>query len=420
MPDLVRRQCVPYCALPVRRRRCHFVLWVWDRLSGVGVGAAVFSCGGVALSPADAGKVDEDADASTVDTEAQAPDASACLPLLDASEPPSFVQVGLDGGVPLDQVAFAEAFAYCSYLNRCSAMAEYVVNECVTAFSQHDSWTYSECDPRAPAFSDYTCEVVETISRLTSARLEAVDAGLIRYDPDAETACLSALQTQPCRGDSLWYNVAPCMAVFSCAADAGGAGSSNATDSGEGPGCTKLLTGTPSLEACATGGDCADASAGPYCVGGYCYAASCGDPFACLHFVGKGQPCDSDPPKLGNSTLPGSFRCAPDLTCRGAPGDGGLGTCVTPGAVGGPCSEGTAISGCALGLICQCGACRIPPSEGPCALNACKLGVAYCDVRTNTCVPAKSEGADCTADSPECAPDLSCETTTNTCELPVP
>jgi len=385
-------------------------------------GVSVSSCGGTVLPRSDASNastVDAHADASEQDVGSTS-DGGACATLLDVAEPPPIVQVDLDGGVPLQQSALAEAIVYCNYLSRCSAMATYMVNECIMALSQNDSWTYSECDPRPPAFADYECTSVQNIHAHRATLLAEVEAGLVTYDPIAEAACLSAQQEEPCSGVSPWFKGAPCATVFSCAADPGDAG---VRDAGamDGAGCTNLRTSQPALESCTTASDCADASAGPYCVRGYCYDAPCGDHFGCLRFVGEGAPCDSNPPTLGNVTSPGNLRCAPGLTCRGAPGDGGVGTCATPQDVAGPCLMGTAISGCALGLICQCGKCQIPPSEGTCAVNTCKPGVAYCDPKTNTCVPVQAAGADCTAEMAQaCAPNLVCDATTNMCESPMP
>ena len=357
----------------------------------VGAGVALVACGGdVAASTGDAREGGADAGGgggTTADARADA-NGGTCPSSSDAAEPPVLAQVDLDGGVPLGELPFAEALALCSYLGRCSPMAAYELNECITALSQSDSWTYVECAPKNPDFGVYTCGSLDTISTRWSTLLAAADAGLVKYDPHAEAACLQALQAQPCHGGDLWWNVPSCSAA-------------------------------PALQSCATSADCAgDASppAGPYCVAGYCYSTPCGDFPGCLPFVDVGQPCDSDPPRLGSSSGPGDHPCAPGLTCRDAPGDGGLGTCTTPEDVGGPCSEHAAISGCALGLICQCGACRIPPSEGPCALNTCKVGVAYCDTPSNTCVPVRQMGDTCTGGSPACAPNLVCDTTTNTCE----
>lgn len=337
----------------------------------VGAGVALIACGGnVAAPTTDAGEdgMGAGGDGGTKEDSGADANGGACSSSSDAAEPKVLAQVDLDGGVPLNELPFAESLALCSYLDRCSPMAAYELNECITALSQSDSWTYIECAPKNPDFGVYTCVSLDTISARWSTLLAGADAGLVQYDPYAEAACLQALQAHPCHGGNLWRNVPSC------------------TDAG-------------ALQSCATSADCAgDRSppAGPYCVGGYCYSTPCGDFSGCPPFVDDSQPCDSDPPRLGSSTGPGHHPCAPGLTCRDAPGDGGLGTCATPEEVGGPCSEHAAISGCALGLICQCGACRIPPSEGPCALNTCEVGVSYCDTASNTCVPVRQMGGECT------------------------
>ena len=98
--------------------------------------------------------------------------------------------------------------------------------------------------------------------------------------------------------------------------------------------------------------------------------------------------------------------CAPGLTCRGLSNDGTLGVCATPEDVGGPCVQSAVINGCLLGLVCQCGACQLPPTRGPCFSGSCLMGVAYCDPKSRTCLPVKTAGGDCTLAGSECAPNL--------------
>ena len=108
--------------------------------------------------------------------------------------------------------------------------------------------------------------------------------------------------------------------------------------------------------------------------------------------------------------------CSAGLTCRGLAADGGLGTCAQANEIGGPCANGAAISGCALGLVCQCGECRMPPSQGPCVYSTCQVGVAYCDPISLICQPAHSLGGDCGGGPWMCAAGLQCDSTSNTCQ----
>ncbi|HEY4015755.1 MAG TPA: hypothetical protein VGM06_20585 [Polyangiaceae bacterium] len=142
----------------------------------------------------------------------------------------------------------------------------------------------------------------------------------------------------------------------------------------------------------------------------------------CATFVGGRQPCDSDPPGFGGSLLvyKPTRACAFGLTCKGLmtnPGAdaGTLGVCESPVDIGGPCVQGAAVTGCMTGLVCPCGTCELPPSQGPCVSDSCEAGVAYCDIPSGTCQPVKQVGSACTGVG-ECDTDLMCDSATSSCQ----
>jgi len=364
----------------------------------------------------------------------------ACQPSSDASEPEVPALLTFDGGVPLDQVAYALAVARCNYWRRCSPLAPYVVNQCIEALSHTGAWN----------FTTHTWHwgiEGETNSFLfpSAALFQAVDAGLVNYDPNQESTCLQALQAQNCHGDDLWENVPACAGAFTCPPDTGAVADGGSMDGAAADGgsvCSALLEPwqTAARETrlpCSAAGDCVGAASpgDPYCVDGYCAPAPCGD----LHygysdtdaagqlsgcaFAKAGQPCDADPQLLGNA-LEGTPRgtsptriCAPGLTCLGLAADGTLGSCSTAQDIGGPCAQDAVIKGCSLGLACQCGICQLPPTRGPCASLSCQVGVAYCDLKSNTCMPVKQIGADCSDGMQVCPSNLVCDEDTSTCEI---
>lgn len=350
---------------------------------------------------------------------------SSCQPFSDAGEPEVPARFDFDGGVPLDQLTFAVAVTECNYWGRCFSLAPYVVGDCIDALNKGGAWHLDTCEGSA---SRSLC-LVQTIVPFfpDPALIHAVGAGPVRYDPDQGSACLRALQLQNCHGPSLWLDIPACAGLFSYLSDAGvdDAGPVDAAGDDADVNCSSLLAAAAApLVPCSTGGDCADAPApgGPYCVDGYCTAQSCGDYFGCPSFVEIGQPCDSDPPIFG-ATLATPWGgepariCSPGLTCSGLTGgDGSLGICALPSDIDGSCVEAASITGCGRGLTCHCGACQLPPSQGPCASGACEVGIAYCDLKANTCRPVKQIGEDCAAAVQACASDLICGSA-NTCEL---
>jgi hypothetical protein len=378
------------------------------------VGAIVLSCGG-----SHAGTVPEAGDARTdipaqVSVDGGFDGGLACQPSSDAAEPelPTFVIP--DGGVPLDRVGYALAVARCRYWGRCTPYAPYVVSECVEALSQASMWNCWTCGGGISYPHPFP----------SAALVQAVAAGIVRYDPDQESACLQALQAQTCHGYDLWETVPACAKVFSCPPDAnvgdGGSSDGGAVDGGES--CSSLLEGTPAapryaLLPCSTSSDCAGAAwpGGPSCVDGSCVAGPCGLDSFCGD-VAAGQPCNGYITGINGSgerlaigwTQP-SRTCLRGLTCIGLTAGGGLGVCAPPQDIGGPCAQDTINAGCLVGLVCQCGTCQLPPSRGPCASNSCQTGVAYCDLKSNTCLPVQQVGGDCTVEGKECPPNLKCD-----------
>jgi len=384
----------------------------------VGAGCALSSCGGknAGFGP-DAGDAGRKP-ALDGGVESAMEGGSACQPPSDMAEPEVPALVTFDGGVPLGQVPFALAVARCNYWNRCSPFAPYVLKECIEALSQTGAWTHP-----GGAF----------IYSFPSAGLfQAVDAGVIRYDPEQESACLQALQAQQCHGVDLWEDIPACASAFTCAPDVGG-GDAGGSDGGAaadgGTPCSELPKSWWPMPAktrkpCVADSDCASPalSGTPYCADGYCASEPCGDIFNGCSFVGVGEPCDSDPPLFGQSmratpwgTWPTSI-CSPGLTCAGLASNGSLGVCETAQDIGGPCVQDAVITGCSIGLTCQCGTCQVPPSRGPCASGLCQVGVAYCDRKSNLCLPVKQLGYDCADGVEQCAANLVCDGDTNTCQ----
>jgi hypothetical protein len=370
--------------------------------------------------------------------------ATTCTSATDAGEPELPVVMIVDGGVPFDELALSLATARCEYWSRCSALARYVVSECIETLSRGSTWRFDHCSDDASKF--FCSDLTFTFSWPTAELLQAVSSGVVAYDPKRQYGCLQALQAQACHGDFVWEDIPACDGVFTCpghAADGdaglgdaglgdaglgdaglGDAGASEVTDAAVA--CSTLVS-TPGavFRACATDDDCAGAGpppAGPFCVAGSCFAQPCGDFIDCTHFVALGAPCDSDPPLFG-ADIPAtplgqipSKLCSPGLTCAGLGTDGTLGVCAKAQDVGGACAENAAISGCAIGLTCSCGACRLPPRQGSCAAGSCEIGAANCDRASNTCVPLRQIGGDCSAGVQACAPSLTCDTTTSTCQ----
>jgi hypothetical protein len=355
----------------------------------------------------------------------------ACEASSHETEPDPLPEVPLDAGVPLNLTSLAFAQANCEYFNRCSPMATYVMNECLAALSGPTySWTVSNCMGRSGALDCTGLGVWSpTLASQTAALVAAVDAGQVTYDPQKELACIQAVNTQPCHGSSPWLAIAACASPFACIPDAGieDAGL-DAADGGVS--CAALSAPQPTLAPCTTSNDChgdGGLLSGNWCVDGYCVQSACGDFLptsegGCVSFLDAGQPCDSDPPLLGNGFGPETDRvCAPGLTCRGF-SDEGLGVCAVPEEVGGPCVEGATISGCALGLGCECGECRIPPRSGPCLYGMCEVGISYCGLSSRQayeCFPVGALGADCTSPWVQCSPELRCSNATSTCESPM-
>ena len=401
------------------------------------VAAVAMSCGGMrgGAGP-DAGDAGGDARVrGGVDSDFDS--GLACQQSSSAAEPevPTFVIP--DGGVPLDQVAFALAVARCNYWSRCAPLAPYVVSQCIQAVSQSGSWHFTTCSDRSAGnWQDRQCFTITVEFPLPSAAtFQAVREGLVRYDPEQEGACLRQLQAQSCHGSDLWDNIPACAATFTCSPDAeaddGGSSAGVAVDGGTA--CAAVLepwvtTPGETLLPCAGASDCSEAAwpGGPYCVDGYCAPGPLGDSDYCqpadggvCDFVDSGQPCDSDPPFLGemSATPWGAWPtkiCSPGLTCSGLTSSGELGVCSAAQDIGGPCTQSAAITGCRIGLSCPCGTCQISPSRGPCASDSCQIGVAYCDLKSNTCVPVKQIGGDCTDGPQACPPDLECDST-STC-----
>jgi hypothetical protein len=314
-------------------------------------------------------------------------------------------QVALDGGVPIDQLAYALAVARCSYWSRCLGLATYVANECVDSLAASESWSYQ-----------IGVNITKSVRyALPSADLlQAVATGVIRYDAQLEGQCLAALMAEGCASTELLEGIPACVGVFTCAAgtDGGGSGLPDGGASDGGSACSQFISAdNKPLHTCSTDEDCAGVTEfpqGPDCVAGICSASRCGiDGSECTSFATAGQPCNANANSILNDDSPAApgGTCALGLACQGATADGGLGTCVVPQDVGGTC---TLDSNCKPGLVCACGACEIPPNTGPCVNDLCQVGVAYCDRGTNTCRPVRPLGMSCADATNSCGPGLVC------------
>jgi hypothetical protein len=379
---------------------------------------ALPACGGGSSTTHDAG------------ADAVAP-SDGCAPS-DAGEPQvPPAHVSYDGGVPIDRLAGALAVARCNYLAKCHSLAPYVAAECIDQMTQGSDWIFTESCTLDAGVTNCAWNMLENTFP-GPALFEAIAAGRVTYDPQRESACLEALQAEGCTATVLVENLPACAGVFSCVAGVGDAGapdggtpSGSASASDGGTACSALFPSLGAVPSCTTTNDCNNGSVtgAPFCVDGYCATDSCGDfePIACTSFVGAGQACDANPPNPSGFGEAGRTRfCSPGLICQGLSGNGdggvgGLGVCAAPQDIGGPCVEGAQITGCLSGLACECGVCRLPPSSGSCASGLCEVGVAYCDLTSNTCRPVVQVGGACLNVATPCAPNLRCDSTTNTC-----
>lgn len=339
-------------------------------------------------------------------------DAAQCTASAGLGAEPQSRQVAADGGVPIDQLAYAMAVARCSYWRRCFGLATYVANECIDSLAGSENWSYQTCGNNVVGFACSWGGVHYTIPN--AALLQAVAAGVIRYDAQLEGQCVAALMAQGCVSNALLEDIPVCAGVFTCAvgSDDGGSGPTDGGASDAGSACSQFISAyNKPLHTCSTDEDCAGVSGyleGPDCVAGICAATRCGIYLSgCTSFAAAGQPCNANAISVLNdvaAATPGGT-CAPGLACQGATTDGGLGTCVVPQDVGGTCTLDT---NCKPGLVCACGACEIPPSTGPCVNGLCQVGVAYCDLGTNICRAVRPSGASCAAAINSCGPGLVC------------
>jgi hypothetical protein len=389
---------------------------VWGGSCGGGSGAPSRSRDGGAAGR-DGGTAGHDGGGAGRDSEAT--DAAQCPTPDDLAAEPTPRQVALDGGVPLDQVAYAMAVARCNYLSRCFSLSAYVANDCVDSLASTEEWGYPLCDDQVGSLC-----ITGNITYFTPsvALLQAAAAGVVRYDPQQEAKCIAALLAEGCASDELLEYLPACGGVFTC--PSAGDGGSGLTDGGAGDGgstCAQFVS--PNYQpyvTCFTDEDCAGADATPqgsYCVAGFCAPSRCGIVITgCTTFATVGQPCHSNAESIISGGVTPDAMCAPGLACYGrSSGDGGVGTCVVPVDVGGTCTED---SNCKPGLVCACGTCEIPPASGPCVNGLCEVGVAYCNRASGTCRPVRLLNASCAGATNSCAPGLTCDPTYSTCQLP--
>ena len=378
------------------------------------VGVAIFggmACGGGSGTPdgaRDDGGAGRDGGSSGPDGGGDA----QCPPSGDLTAEPSPRQVAVDGGVPIDQLARALAVARCNYVSHCFALSTYLANECVDSLVNYESWSYETC--ASASYIGAFCAWTGLFYTDPSADLlQAVAAGVIHYDAQKEAQCIAALLAEACAGETLFEELPACLGVFTCASgtDSGASGPTDGGAADGGSACAQLIPpSSKPLRTCATDQDCVGLGApqGPVCVAGVCALSACGITSAfCYPSVAAGASCNSNalsPLNALEPTAPGGT-CAAGLACHGQAADGGLGTCVLPVDVGGPCTDDT---NCKPGLTCACGTCEIPPSTGACVNGLCEVGVAYCDHGSNVCRPVRPYGASCSDAAGSCGPGLLC------------
>ncbi len=372
-----------------------------------------------------AGSADaRDVDASGAARDGGTADAS-CSPPTDLTPEPAPRQIALDGGVPIEQLAYARALARCDYQRRCFGAATYLTNGCVDSVASIGSWGYQFCNGSPTACSGRSSNFLLP----NSALLNAVATGVVRYYPAQEARCMAALLAQGCASDQLIEAIAECTGIFGCPPPADG-GTAPTTDGGAT--CTQFIPAEYQIwHTCTTDADCVGQTSpqGPDCVAGFCAPTPCGiDIGGCTSLATAGQACASSYLSLvmtGDTVT--SAMCAPGLNCQRPPASGPpcvvapgnacpgvpLGTCVVPVDVGGACTDD---ANCKPGLACACGICEIPPSTGPCLNGNCQAGAAYCDIHSDTCQPVRPKGASCADAVLGCAPGLDCNGTV--CALP--
>ncbi len=273
---------------------------------------------------------------------------------------------------------------------------------------------------------------------------DAIDAGILTYDPNQAGDCIDFLRSATC-GDVFASNGTfdqLCL-PFSGSVAAGGVcfndidcalkGSRCAKTMGNGDVCVAGSCVAPA----GLGSDCGTNQLcvpGSYCVqnqtGGYsCQAGNlnalcqgsyqcdqgfyCSPGMTCQPVVGDGSACTDD------------SQCTPGLQCVGDDVSG-TGMCHKVDMAGAPCDG--SCDGC---LYCdqpqanQLGSCKaLPPVGQACANGRCAdIFDARCDTTNNTCVVDGDQGDPCTSNGGECRLGLFCTTQVSgnpagTCELP--
>ncbi|HET7501991.1 MAG TPA: hypothetical protein VFK02_13335 [Kofleriaceae bacterium] len=205
----------------------------------------------------------------------------------------------------------------------------------------------------------------------------AIDAGKIRYDGEAASACVDAIARQSCDLTAEDARARPAA-------------------------CDRMLAG-----AIAGGEPCQiDAE----CVSGTCEPSSgCPESGCC---AGTCRPAQAPAGDGGGCAQDGDCRdglvCATDRTCR------------TPAGPGEPCAadrECAAGLGCINPLSTMPGTCRPLPHLGePCPYLRCADENLRCDETQASCVALGLPGAPCGGDL-ECSPLLECDATSHACQV---
>jgi len=299
-----------------------------------------------------------DADAAPPTNDA-APQTNDAAPQTNDAAPPS--------GPALEALLPVAAEAICARLTDCCDGASRTTY--LTALTENDR----QMDLRAalldPALSPEACAagVAEALERVPfGAWRQAVNDGLVRYDPAAAQTCLDTLNAAQCGGELARALFDP--ACFWTGPPLGGPQQRDVfvRDAQPGTACLALSDGFGGLYF----GTCDPAVA--FCCGG-------GDPAA----------------------------------CRLPQGVGSAGVCAPASQVGEPCRDLPPILPCATGLDCDANGTCQAPATSPLALGAPCMDAAYnllgtcadsyCDVfGTRVCEPLRANGASCTSYE-ECA-----------------
>lgn len=301
------------------------------------------------------------------------------------------------GGVPVDELDTALVDALCKRLVRCGAVED--TNACSEALGELDTG------------------LIEL--------QHAVAGGTIRYDADAMEECLAAFESASCDETAKDVRLEPeacAEAIRGTIADGGvclideqcTSGACEVGDCSESC-CEGACVAAP--PEAAIGASCATA----VCVDG----AFCNEADTCEALLASGATCDFDDECTYGLYCEGPAGTCADAPNRGEPCPDGvcadLGTfcdasetCVGLAKRGEACGQ---LSRCALPNVCspESATCVSPPAVGQPCTATCASG-AYCDFAADVCAAEKADGQPCLGNR-ECSSGF-CDELTETCGAP--